>query len=359
MKPHRNISIWLLLALTYSGLLVAGSLFPFRLWQTPHALNLSFLWASWPKSVTRTDLLTNLFIYVPFGLLVARTLSRRHMSLSSWLLVCAVGALFSTAMETAQLMIRYRVASNLDITANTLGTALGAAMAPVLTSHSRLMAWLVVVRQRWFRRGWLINIGLILALLWLIAQFSLQAPALVAGGLRHGFKPFWNDPTLQQLDLRVTLIFSLEIMCIGLFGGLLLRPERCTPTSIAVITVGAMLLKVAAAALLVKIAILPRLMSWELLLGMGGGVLLAILPVAWRHQPPAAPWVAGALGALGLAKLLRGLPFITATGLTPDLATQPEVLLNITSVGYLIAEVWPYLALGCTLALIEEDAVKR
>lgn len=347
------MSIWVLLAGTYGALLIAGSLFPFRLWRPPHPFDLSFLWAPWPKHVTRTDLLTNLFVYAPFGLFVARALSRRP-SLAGWLLACALGALFSTAMEICQLEIRYRVASNLDIVTNTLGAALGAALAPLLASHSRLMAWLMVIRQHWFRRGWLINAGLILGLLWLIAQFSLQAPALVAGGLQHGFTPFWDDPTLAQLDLRVTLIFMLEIAGVGYFGGLLLRPEKCTPAAVATISVSAMLLKIVAATLLIKLAVLPRLVSWEALLGMAGGIGLAMLPVAWRRQPPNAPLVAGALGALGLAKLSRDLPFITATGLTPDLAAQPEVLLNITSLGYLLAEVWPYLALGCTLALIEQ-----
>ena len=353
--PAKLRSIWALLFLSYSALLMGGSLYPFHLWDPLRAVDFSFLLAAWPITVTRTDLITNVLIYVPFGLFAARLFFRRHFSLADWLLICLIGALFSGAMETLQSIIRDRVASNFDVASNVLGVAIGAAIAPWLASHSRSMAWLAATRQHWFRSGWITNAGLILIMLWAISQFSLQAPSLVAGGLQSGFKPFWAGQSLQNLDAVVTLIFALEIASIGLFGALLMRPGKCTPVAVTVFAVAAMLFKITAAALLVKLAILPRLVSWEVLLGMGGGILLAITPVAWRGQPPAAPLVAGALAALGFAKLLRGLPFITASGLTPDLASQPEVLLNITGFGYVIAEVWPYLALGCTLALIEQD----
>lgn len=346
-------SIWALLFLTYGALLMGGSLYPFRAEDAFGGFDLSFLWAPWPKTITRTDLITNVLIYVPFGLFGARLFFRRRLPFAGWLLVCLMGAAFSASMETLQLFIRDRVASNFDLASNTLGAALGAAVAPWLASHSRTMAWLVAARQHWFRGGWIANAGLILIALWAISQFSLQAPSLLAGGLQSGFKPFWAGQSLRQLDGAVTLIFTLEIASIGLFGALLMRPEKCTPLAVAAFGVAAMLVKIAAAALLVKLAILPRLVSWEVLLGMGGGIVLAIAPVAWRGRPPAAPLVAGVLGALAFAKLLRGLPFITASGLTPDLASQPEVLLNITGIGYVIAEIWPYLALGCAFSFLD------
>lgn len=355
LTPPKRRSIWALFFIAYCAFLVGGSLYPFQIWEPLRAIDFAFLWARWPAAITRTDFLTNVLIYVPFGLFAARVLYYRRYSFAGWLLICLIGALFSGALESLQHLIRERVASNFDIASNMLGVALGALAAPWLASHSRTMIWLLAARQHWFRSGWLASIGVMLMLLWAIAQFNLQAPSLVAGGLQSGFKPFWDGQSLQNLDVPITLIFALEIASIGLFGALLMRPEKCTPLSVAIFAIAAMLLKISAAALLIKLAILPRLVSWEVLLGMGGGILLAILPVAWRRQPPAAPLVASALGALVFAKLLRGLPFVTATGLTPDLASQPEVLLNITGFGYVISELWPYLALGCTLALIEQD----
>lgn len=353
-KPKRR-SIWALFFFAYCVFLAGGSLYPFKLWEPLRAIDFTFLWATWPKSITRTDLLTNVLIYIPFGLFAARVFYHRHYSFTGWLLICLIGAFFSGAMESLQLIIRERVASNFDIASNALGVALGAAIAPWLASHSRTMIWLLAARQHWFRSGWLANLSVMLMLVWVIAQFNLQAPSLVAGGLQSGFKPFWDGQSLQTLDATITLIFALEIASIGLFGALLMRPHKCTPLAVATFAIAAMLLKITAAALLIKLAILPRLVSWEVLLGMGGGILLAILPIAWRKQAPAAPLVAGVLGTLVFVKLMRGLPFVTATGLTPDLANQPEVLLNITGFGYVVAELWPYLALGCTLALIEDD----
>jgi len=347
-------SIWVLLLLTYSALLASGSLYPFAAWQDARLLDLSFLWAAWPRTVTRIDLLTNLFVYAPFGLLATRALFRRHYSLTHWLTICLLGAAFSATMECLQLFIPNRVASNVDILANSAGAALGAALAPFFSRHSRIFALFVALRRHWFRPGWIINLGLILLVLWGLAQFSLQAPGLVAGSLHGGFTPFWENVS-AQFKPGVALLFALEIASVSLFvASLLQSDQRLMPGTLS-FTLSAILLKFLAAALLIKLAFLARLLSLEALLGLSLGAGTALSLIYYRASPPPFPLLAGVLCAFILTKLVQGAPFLTATGHTPDLASQPELLFNIGGIAYLVAESWAYLALGCALALWERE----
>lgn len=355
MTPTPNLrSIWVLLFLTYSALLVGGSLYPLASWQGERMLDYSFLWAAWPRTISRIDLLTNISIYIPFGLLATRAVFRRHYSLAHWLTICLVGAAFSATMECLQLFLPSRVASNADILANTAGAALGATLAPFISRRSHFFAWLVALRRHWFRAGWVVNLGLILLALWVLAQFSLQAPGLVAGSLHGGFTPFWENIS-AQFKPGVALLFALEIASLSLFAAALLRPDqRLLPGAVG-LTLSAILLKFLAAALLIKLVFLARLLSLEVLLGLSLGAGAALSIIYFRAKPPPYPLLAGVLCAFILAKLMHGAPFLTATGLTPDIATQPERLFNIGGIAYLVAEAWAYLALGCALALWERE----
>jgi len=351
---HRTINAWTLLLFTYSALLAYGSLYPLSAWQGERLFDLSFLWAPWPRKITRIDLLTNLFIYVPFGIFATRALFHRHFSLVPWLSICLFGAVFSTSLECLQLFVPNRVASNVDILTNTTGVAIGAALAPFFSSRSRFFALLVALRRHWFRPGWIVNLGLILLMLWILAQFSLQKPGLVGGGLHGGFTPFWENG-VAQFRPGVALLFALEIASLSLFTSVLLRPDQRLKVGALIFTLSAILIKFLIAALLIKLVFLVRLLSLEILLGLTLGAGSALAIVYFRSKPPPYPLVASVLCALVLVKLMYGAPFLTSTGQTPDLATQPELLFNIGGIAYLVAELWPYLALGCTLALWERE----
>ena len=355
MTPTPNLrSIWVLLFLTYGVLLASGSLYPFATWRGDRLFDVTFLWAAWPRTITRIDLLTNIFIYVPFGLLATRAIFRRHYTLAHWLSICLLGAAFSTTMECLQLFVPSRVASNVDIFANSAGAALGSALAPLISRHSRFFAWFVVLRRHWFRPGWAVNLGLLLLALWVLAQFNLQKPGLVAGSLHGGFTPFWES-TAANFRPGVALLFALDIASLSLFIASLLRPDQRLKPGALSLTLSAILLKFMAAALLIKLVFLIRLLSLEALLGLSLGTGSALAIIYFRNRPPPYPLLAGALCTLILAKLMYATPFLTATGRAPDLATQPELLFNIGGVAYLVAELWPYLALGCTLALWDRE----
>ena len=328
----------MLLLATYCALLVSGSLYPLSQWQDARAFDPAFLWAPWPETITRTDLITNYFVYMPLGVFAARAFFRHRFTLNHWLMVCAFGAGLSLVMECMQLFVPQRVASNVDIVEYAGHSVRCGDIA--LFSAAAFTGWR---RAGIGRPGWIINAGL--CGLWLLSQVSLQAPALVAGGLHLGFLPYWEPASLHQFKPITALIFALEIASLGLFISVLLRPERRVLGGVMLLTLAAILLKFAAAAMLVKFSVLARLLSLEALLGLGIGTsaMLALLYFRAGHSPY--PLVAGVLCAFILAKLFHGVPFMTATGVTPDLATKPQALLNITGVAYLVAEAWPYLAL--------------
>ena len=356
MTPTHNLrSIWVLLFLTYCALLVSSSLYPLTQWQGARAFDLAFLWAPWPETITRTDLITNYFVYMPLGVFAARAFFRHRFTLNHWLMVCALGAGLSLAMECAQLFVPQRVASNVDIVANTLGAAFGAAISPLFSARSGIFTRLVALRRYWFRPGWIINAGLILLGLWLLSQFSLQTPSLVAGSLHAGFIPYWEAASVQNFKFNMMAIFALEIASVGLFIAALLRPDQRLLLGTLSLTLAAIVLKFAAATLLIKFSLLTRLLSLEVLLGLGIGFATVLALVYFRTGRSPYPVVAAVLCTFILAKLLHGVPFMTATGLTPDLAAKPELLFNITGMAYLVAETWPYLVLGCTLALWERE----
>jgi VanZ family protein len=110
-----------------TAIIVYGSLYPFRF----HGRGLSigsvaYLLSTWRDWDRRGDLLANVLLYVPFGLLAARSLPDRVGASTRLALVLLGGALLSTAMELLQFNDIGRTTSMGDVYANSIGSALGA-----------------------------------------------------------------------------------------------------------------------------------------------------------------------------------------------------------------------------------------
>lgn len=324
--------------LLYTALLVFGSLYPFQGFRAVETADFAFLLAPLPPFVTRTDLTTNVLVYVPFGFLLARQLSRaRRLRLAlPWTLV--LGALFSTAMEVGQLFVPGRVASNLDIATNAVGAGLGG----VLYGLARKSRWpgrgLLLLRERWLAPGRLPELGLLLLALWFLTQLSLEAPSLIAGHLRTGFVPLWEIPGApEQLEPWLAAIYALELTVLGMLLATLPHraPGPWAATMFATVTL--LLGKFFAAALFLKWTVLPRLVSLELVAGVAAGMLslfrLARAPAS-RARGVAAGFAAGLGAALAFGAWLEGLAGLSARHF------------NITGIAAGLALLWPWLAAG-------------
>lgn len=346
---HRKVAaIWrrfrhLIWAAAYCALIVYGSLYPFADWQKPHHLPFLFLFQPWPPFVTRTDVLTNVMVYLPLGFFLFR--ATRGMLLIPIL----YGVLLSFLMEAFQTFVPGRVSSNLDILANGAGTYVGAALAWWIGRQAWPCQSLTAWRAKWFLPGRTVNSGLLLLGLWALSQWSLQLPSLVAGNLHSQFSPYWETlANPSRFKIMEALIYLLEITGLGLFVATLLREGSRKAIFMMALVVVAVLFKLLAAAFLIKLALLPRLISLEVIVGLSAGLFfLLILQRDGR----------GALYLPAMA-MLASLAIAKAAYWSADMATgkvflggmfSAERLFNITGLAYVVSEIWPLLAIGYLL----------
>ena len=108
-------------------LIAYGSLYPWHFRSAPPGV--SPFWIiehSWPRHFdgpTVRDIAANVLLYLPVGLFAFLTFANRWAILPTLLL----GFTFSTVMEFSQVFVVGRDASLMDITSDTIGTAIGAA----------------------------------------------------------------------------------------------------------------------------------------------------------------------------------------------------------------------------------------
>src|SRR3954452_867903 len=114
VRRKRRGVLALILALAYLLVIAYASLQPFAGWWTPPEEIRHFLTAPWPRYITLEDVLINIFAYVPLGFLLARALMRKSRNPAAVLSAAVIATLLSTVMETVQMFMPARVASNVD-----------------------------------------------------------------------------------------------------------------------------------------------------------------------------------------------------------------------------------------------------
>jgi len=293
---HKTVALPLVLA--YAALIVYASLYPFTGWRDQGIAPWAYIAAPWPKYWTGFDIAINIVGYMPFGFLAAIALLRGRPdvgALGAVLRATTAGALISFAMETLQSYLPVRVASNVDLGFNILGTLLGAATAAGLERFGVVAHW-HRTRYNWFvaeSRG-----GLVLLALWPVA---LLPPAAVSFGLGQVFErleagiadwltdtPFIDWLPVRQFELE-PLVPGVELLCVML-GALV----PCLLVFMVTRTV-------------VRRAIL-------LLLTLAIGVVVSALSAALSYGPDHAwawlslPVQVGIAAALFVGVLLLGLP---------------------------------------------------
>jgi VanZ family protein len=181
----RPIAAWV--AIAVAALIVWGSLFPFEFaWPTMAELQRRLgLVAS--EHATRSDLVANFLLYIPFGALCALAIGARARS-RRIVRAAVIGAMLSAAIEITQLGTLHRVTSVIDLGLNTLGSLLGALLA----------VGYLAVGERWIMQGLLrarpavVPFGLIL--LWLTADFAPFVPRFSWADIRESLGGFWLQP---------------------------------------------------------------------------------------------------------------------------------------------------------------------
>jgi VanZ family protein len=333
--PDRRATLRSLILAAYLAMIVVGSLYPFWGWRAPAAWPADFLAAPLPRYITRNDVSTNLLAYLPLGYLLALALHRPRLRALAILSAWCLGSGLSVGLEALQQLLPGRIASNLDVILNSLGTLTGALLT---LHHGRwLRAWTLLRRWRtsWFRPHGQATLGLWLLLLWGFTQFALL-PQPGVGWLELHLRPIDTPPQdLQQVNLPWFLAVFLEMAVLGLYTACLLKPGRYA-SAVFLLFVSAFALKLLVAALLLRLKVMGGVLSLETLSAFVLALWLLLLPSVSRHRR------AAAVVLLGLAAFGR-LLFVPAP-LWPA-----GSLLNLVGLARHLAALWPWLALAYLL----------
>jgi len=165
------------LAGIYAVLIIYASLYPFENWRAQGVDWTAFLFAPWPRYWTVFDVHSNVWGYAPLGFIVALALRRSARQLPAVVLAVLACSALSLAMESLQLFLPARVASNLDWLLNTAGALLGASAAWTLDRFGFINRW-SRFRANWFATD--ARFSLVILALWPVA---LLFPASVPMGL--------------------------------------------------------------------------------------------------------------------------------------------------------------------------------
>ncbi len=320
----------------YALLIAFGSLYTSAGLSPEDTWSLSFLFDPLPRYITRTDISTNLLVYLPFGYLLARRFGLPRQRARGISLALLVGGSYSVLMESMQEMLSDRIASNLDVFLNLLGALLGALLA---LHHNRwrragraLRRW----RLAWFRESAWASLGLWLLALWGFAQFSLL-PFPGAGWLGLHLRPFDTPPDhFNDLNSLWFLATFLEMSALGAFTACLLKPRRYVG-GMLMLFAAAFAMKLLVATILLKLRAVGGVMSLETLAAFLLAFWLLLIPMVSKKRR-------------SIAVLLL-LAILLMRWLLADYLLWPIAsVFNIAGMAKAVASFWPYLALAVLAA---------
>jgi VanZ family protein len=323
------------LVLIYAGLIVYGSLYPFGPWTEPGVPLFSFLGAGWPRDLSRADLIQNILVYIPMGLLVVWLNCRVRFSLALVIATLAGGVL-SLTMESIQQFIPVRTASFVDLVINVFGTFMGGLLAGLITEQTFAGARLTQLRQVWFRTGPLPNLGLVVLALWALSQASPLVPSLDIGHLRHGLALLYRSLQHPQ-DLRLAQAGTYALYIAGL--GLLTFTLGQRNKSLIV-----PYFALVGFVLACKVLIVGRQLSLE---APTGAFLAILLLVAMRRIPTKAAAIMGiACVAAGFTLYELAAPGTAMVFYSFNWVPFAGQMSSINGLENILEILWPFLAIG-------------
>jgi VanZ family protein len=343
MSPQYRTRLPQYVAALYSLMIVYASLEPFSGWMAPPPGTPFFLFAPWPSHIKRFDVAINVIAYAPFGFFLALIGSRRS-AYARFAIGVGVAAILSFTMETTQAFLPTRESDVVDFVSNTIGATIGA-VAALAFDRTPGLRWRVADwRYHVFLGDRSGDVGLALLVIWLLSQVNPGIPLFAAT----------FDPSRELTpDLAGTLLQAAQsafnVIGVGLFLALLLRRRHDFGIAVFVLIALALLLKIAAAALLLKSAAWDSWFKPGVSLGVAAGALV-LLAAIWLPRPLRTTLCAVAL-----------LSSLVAPLLAPDLwqARAPLALfdwpfgqlLNFNGLTHAVLVMWPIAASGYLLWL--------
>ena len=345
------------LALAVYVLLVAyASLYPLSGWRDPGTPLFAFLPAPRPRWVTLFDVLSNVVGYLPLGVLCALALPPRRRGFAAIFVAAACGACLSVVLETAQNYLPPRVASNLDVLANTAGALIGGIVgsiaAPWLPGKDRLQRF----RAETVLTGSEGDLGLVLLALWLFAQLNPTTLLFGAGDLRDLFADAVGPAHAPRLFVSVEALTAAgNYIAVGLLASLVARPAAPVRGALVGLLVAALAVRALAFAVLMPPGPPLAWLTQGALLGVAGGVAAALLAVA---LPRIARLAIAAVLLMGATVLVNLSPTNPYTAAMLKLWEQGHFL-NFNGLTRLVSVMWPFAALAYLVLLAARGGSER
>lgn len=169
------------------------SIYPFNFqFRSVSGETLDLFLHSWGTMTSRGDILGNVVLFVPFGILGMLAAKAGTQNLLRLLYVCMLGAVFAFALQVAQLYLPSRDQALQDVFWNLLGTVAGAAVGMVagefLLSSSarargvRLVPWALIGS-------------------WLFYRLIPFVPTIDFQGIKNSLKPLLLAPELTSIGV--------------------------------------------------------------------------------------------------------------------------------------------------------------
>ncbi|HEX4780726.1 MAG TPA: VanZ family protein [Usitatibacter sp.] len=295
-----------------------------------------------PRSFTTFDTIVNVLAYMPFGLILCLHLHEHSTRRAAMVKAVVIGAAFSLAMETVQLFIPGRVSSVYDILANAAGTLLGA-LAFVDPLYAVVTRPLGLAREEMVIAGPWGDAGLVLVLLWLIAQLNPGLPFFGAGNIVGA------DSDVNQLAILHSAAVAMGIAGFGLFISSLLAEGPGSLRATLVLLSVALWLKFMAASMMLQPHFAEEWLSVGRIVGLVAGIAMLV---------PARRFSRSTRTYLALMLVLAGALASKIAGAYSPLEEFMRLfrwpygqLANFATMTRFLHELWPFAAVVFLIAL--------
>ena len=344
MNPGRHASpLARQLLAAYVLLVIYASLHPFSGWRDPGIGALEWLTAAAPRYITAFDVGANVVGYIPLGFLAVLALypaARRGLAIG---ITLAGAFLISLALESLQVYLPSRIASNVDLAANAAGGLLGALAGVAATRLLVREHGLHRLRDRTFRAGSAIDFGLVLLGLWMFSQLNPETLLYGNGDLRDLFQlPDGRHYPAEVFIRFEAAVAAANVVAVGLLTTTLV--ERGQPARLVLVMV--LLVSFVSRALAFALLFSPQdVLLWVTpgaLIGVAIGTVAVLLAVALPRPARLALCGLALMAATAIVNFAPGNPYLMAS-----LAVWPQgQFLHFNGLTRLVSAAWPFTALA-------------
>lgn len=332
----------------YLLLVVYGSLYPLAGWRGQGLSPFAFLDGPLPRYFTWFDIAANVAAYVPLGLLAVLAIAPRLTGVRAALVATLGAAVISLLLEAAQSYLPDRIPSNADLAANTAGAAIGALAGLAVSGHLAAETGLRRLRERLFRAGHAVDLGLVLIGLWLFTQLNPETLLFGNGALRDLVAG--ETPELYPAETFVhieTAVAAANVVAVALLVALLVAAGGPRRRIAAMAIVAALAARTAAFGILFE----PHAAFAWLTPGAAAGLAIGGVAAVVLAGLPETVSVA----ICGLA-LMGGTVLVNLAPENPYLAHSLAVwwqghFLNFNGLTRIVSTLWPFAALAYLLAV--------